>query len=84
MQQGLCRYPGVAPAARREQDDCGALPGPVLSLVTVGHLLQPVALGGGQGMAHGAAQGHGRQRPISGESFGMIDTFSDLLACVSR
>jgi hypothetical protein len=33
VQPGLGSYPRVTPAARREQDNCGALPGLVLSLI---------------------------------------------------
>ncbi|WP_164247433.1 hypothetical protein [Streptomyces sp. S4.7] len=43
------------------QDDLRADPQPVLGLMAVGHLLQPLTLGGGQDYRAGQGNGHDRR-----------------------
>jgi len=49
-----------------DQRDSEVLPGLIRGLVAVGHLLQLVALGGGQHDRHGAGDEHGKGWPIYG------------------
>lgn len=61
VQPGLTGDAGVGPAPGRVQHHVGALPDPVLGPVAVGHFLQPLPLGGGQGYRAGRGNGQGRQ-----------------------